>query len=56
MKKGNNNESSNVGNGNTSQDEIMNRVNQTFDEMVQEVRSMINDNNEAVNREQSERS
>ncbi|MEK4029583.1 hypothetical protein MKZ02_13740 [Pseudobacillus sp. FSL P4-0506] len=55
MKKSNNNENMDFENGNTPQDKIMNRVNQTFDDMVQEVRSMINENNEAVNKEQSER-
>ena len=53
LKKSNNNESINLENGNTPQEKIMNKVNQTFDEMVQEVRDMINENNESVNKEQS---
>ena len=33
----------------TVQDEIMNRVNQTFDKISQDVKNMINDNNQQNN-------
>lgn len=35
------------------QDEMMNKVNQTFDEMVQDVRNLINENDKESNMKQS---
>jgi hypothetical protein len=40
-----NNPESNLQNKDIHQDEIMNRVNQSFDEMVQDVRKMIKETN-----------
>ena len=34
---------------NTEQEQIMNRVNQTFEQMVQDVRNMIDQNNQEKN-------
>lgn len=34
---------------NTEQEQIMNRVNQTFEQMVQDVRNMIDENNQEKN-------
>lgn len=34
---------------NTEQEQIMNRVNQTFQQMVQDVRNMIDENNQEKN-------
>jgi hypothetical protein len=36
-------------NNNTGQDQIMNRVNQTFEQIVQDVKSMIDKNNKEKN-------
>jgi|GraSoiStandDraft_13_1057314.scaffolds.fasta_scaffold801826_1 hypothetical protein len=47
MKVKDNNESINYQNVNSPQDEIMNRVNQTYNKMKQEVKSMIDENNKA---------
>ncbi|WP_191991731.1 hypothetical protein [Bacillus aerolatus] len=48
MKK-DNNESINFQNNDTPQDAIMNKVNQTFDEMVQDVKNIINENDQGSN-------
>lgn len=42
-----NNESIDYQNVNSPQDETMNRVNQTFDKIKQEVKNMIDENNKA---------
>ncbi len=34
---------------NTEQEQIMNRVNQTFEQMVQDVKNMIDENNQEKN-------
>lgn len=34
---------------NTEQEQIMNRVNQTFEQMVQDVKNMIDENNQGKN-------
>ncbi|HZG71413.1 MAG TPA: hypothetical protein VEY51_07715 [Chondromyces sp.] len=45
----NHNERINVENADTPQDAIMNRVNQTFDQMVEDVKNLINKNTEESN-------
>jgi hypothetical protein len=42
-----NNKSIDYQNAHTNQDEIMNRVNQTYDKLKQEVKNMIDENNQA---------
>ena len=46
-----NHESINFDNVHTDQGETMNRVNQTFDKLKQEVKDMINENNKAIDNE-----
>ncbi|MFD1706726.1 hypothetical protein ACFSCZ_08150 [Siminovitchia sediminis] len=41
--------SMNFENSATPQDEIMNKVNQTYDEMVQDVKNLINENDKENN-------
>jgi hypothetical protein len=38
---------------NTEQEQIMNRVNQTFEQMVQDVKNMIDENNQDKNNQMS---
>jgi hypothetical protein len=47
--EGINNQNQNSSESQTVQEEIMNRVNQTFDKISQDVKSMINDNNQHSN-------
>ncbi len=42
-------ESINYQNNDTSQDSIMNKVNQTLDEMVQDVKNLVNENDKESN-------
>ncbi|GIN21295.1 hypothetical protein [Siminovitchia fordii] len=44
-----NKESINYQNNDTPQDSIMNKVNQTHDEMVQDVKNLINENDKESN-------
>jgi hypothetical protein len=47
--EGKNNQNQSGSEGQTVQEEAMNRVNQTFDKISQDVKNMINDNNQNSN-------